>query len=388
MENLIYRPRLVFWELTRGCNLRCIHCRATATELCSPEDLQFDECARIIEELADFAPFILVLSGGEPLFRKDVFRLARLATDRGIRVALATNGTLVTADVARQIQDAGIQRVAISLDGPDAATHDAFRGIPGAFEKATEGFLHLKRVGMSLQINMSVAKHNAAKLPETLELTVELGADAFHLFLLVPVGCGIQIADKQMVEAEEYERILHWLYDRILENRIELKATCAPHFFRVMRQRRAAARRNGEPTPDLPAPHQGARGSHGANAAMNAMTRGCLAGTGVCFISHKGQVFPCGYLPLEAGDLRQQGFTEIWQNSPLFASLRDVGNLKGKCGACEFRHVCEGCRARAFGCTGDYLAEEPFCIYTPRGYGNRPGRQAATGSLSMTAEVG
>lgn len=367
--NLTYRPRLIFWELTTGCNLRCIHCRATATELCSPEDLSYEDSLRVIDQLADFAPFILVLSGGEPLFRRDLFLLARHATERGIRVALATNGTLVTEQVARQICEAGIRRVAISLDGPDADTHDAFRGIPGAFDKAIEGFQHLKQLGMSLQINTTVAKHNAARLPETLELALRLGADAFHLFLLVPVGCGIQIADKQMVEAEEYERILNWLYDRMLENRIELKATCAPHFFRVVRQRRAAARRRGEPVPELPGPGHATQGPPN----MSAMTRGCLAGTGVCFISHKGQVYPCGYLPLEAGNLRRQSFSEVWHSSPLFASLRDLENLKGKCGVCEFRNVCEGCRARAFGCTGDYLAEEPFCLYTPRGYVSVPG---------------
>ncbi|OFV93411.1 MAG: radical SAM/SPASM domain-containing protein [Acidobacteria bacterium RIFCSPLOWO2_02_FULL_61_28] len=363
MPDVAYRPRLVFWELTRGCNLRCIHCRASATELSSPDDLNYEESVRIVDQLAAYAPMILVLSGGEPLFRRDVFQLARRATSLGIRVALGTNGTMITADIARQISEAGIRRVAISLDGPDAATHDAFRGIPGAFEKAVEGFEHLKRLGMSVQINTSVAKHNAAKLPETLDLALRLGADAFHLFLLVPVGCGVQIADKQMVEAEEYEQILNWLYDRTLENRIELKATCAPHFFRVVRQRRAESRQRGEALPELPAHGHGGH----APSAMNMMTRGCLAGTGVCFISHKGEVYPCGYLPLEAGSLHRQSFTEVWETSPLFASLRDLGNLKGKCGICEFRNICEGCRARAFGCTGDYLAEEPFCLYTPRG---------------------
>jgi AdoMet-dependent heme synthase len=399
--NELTSPRLVFWELTRGCNLRCIHCRATATELCSPNDLSTAECSRIIDELAEFAPLILVLSGGEPLYRSDVLELARRATTRGIRVALATNGTMVTPELAEGIRDAGILRVAISLDGPDAATHDAFRGIPGAFDQALAGFQNLKRLGVSLQINSTVAKHNSAKLPQTLDLALQLGADAFHLFLLVPVGCGVEIADKQMVEAEEYEGILNWLYDRTLENRIELKATCAPHFFRVVRQRRAEARRRGEIVPDLPSHHHGHHAAHAAAAhaathpgaapanghghpggppssaeamkassaaAMKAMTRGCLAGTGVCFISHQGQVFPCGYLPLEAGNLRRQNFASVWHDSPLFASLRDLDNLKGKCGVCEFQQVCEGCRARAYGCTGDYLAEEPFCLYTPRGY--------------------
>lgn len=364
LSNQPYRPRLVFWELTKGCNLRCVHCRATATELSSPDDLSYEESAKIIDQLAEYAPLILVLSGGEPLFRGDLFRLARRATERGIHVALGTNGTLITAEVARKIKEAGIRRVAISLDGADAATHDSFRGIPGAFDRAIEGFQHLKRLGMSMQINTSVAKHNAAQLPQTLALALRLGAYAFHLFLLVPVGCGVQIAAKQMIESEQYEQILNWLYDRTLENKIELKATCAPHFFRVVRQRRAEARRRGEPLPE-PAAH--GHGGHAAHA-MNAMTRGCLAGTGVCFLSHKGEVYPCGYLPLEAGNLRRQSFAEVWQDSPLFASLRDLDNLKGKCGACEFRNICEGCRARAYGSTGDYLAEEPFCLYTPRGY--------------------
>lgn len=364
LSNQPYRPRLVFWELTKGCNLRCVHCRATATELSSPDDLSYEESVQIIDQLAEYAPLILVLSGGEPLFRGDLFRLARRATERGIRVALGTNGTLITAEVARKIKESGVRRVAISLDGADAATHDSFRGIPGAFDRAIEGFQHLKRLGMSMQINTSVAKHNAAQLPQTLDLALRLGADAFHLFLLVPVGCGVQIAAKQMIESEQYEQILNWLYDRTLENKIELKATCAPHFFRVVRQRRAEARRRGEQLPE-PAAH--GHGGHHAHA-MNAMTRGCLAGTGVCFLSHKGEVYPCGYLPLEAGNLRRQSFAEVWQDSPLFASLRDLDNLKGKCGACEFRNICEGCRARAFGSTGDYLAEEPFCLYTPRGY--------------------
>src|ERR1017187_10508900 len=173
------KPRLIFWELTRGCNLRCIHCRASATELSSPDDLSHEESVEIIDQLARFAPFILVLSGGEPLFRRDLFDLARHATDSGIRVALATNGTLITSEVARKISDAGIQRVAISLDGPDAATHDAFRGIPGAFDKALAGIGHLKEIGISVQINTSVAKHNSKQLPETLELAQRIGVDAF-----------------------------------------------------------------------------------------------------------------------------------------------------------------------------------------------------------------
>jgi radical SAM protein with 4Fe4S-binding SPASM domain len=393
------KPRLIFWEVTKGCNLRCIHCRATATELSSPADLSTAKALDIIDQISAAANPILVLSGGEPLYRSDIFQLARYATDRRLRVALATNGTLVTKEVARMIVDSGVKRVSISLDGADPETHDAFRGIPGAFEAATYGLKNLKSLGMSVQINMTIARHNAHQLPQVLELAKSLGADALHTFLLVPVGCGVDIAAEQMVPPEEYETILNWFYDRSLEGGIELKATCAPHYFRVVRQRRVAEHRSAEaaarvkaaqsiqeasaigPT-DMMMPgstgillkpqasHTGGRlgnghpGGHPSD--MNAMTKGCLAGTGVCFISHEGEVYPCGYLPVIAGDLRKQRFIEIWDNAEVFQQLRDVDQLKGKCGCCEFRNVCMGCRARAYAATGDYLDEEPFCVYEPK----------------------
>jgi radical SAM protein with 4Fe4S-binding SPASM domain len=387
------KPRLIFWEVTKGCNLRCIHCRASATELSSPSDLPTDRALDIITQIAAFGNPILVLSGGEPLYRRDIFQLARFATDRGLRVALATNGTMVTKQLARRIVDSGVRRVSISLDGADALTHDTFRGIPGAFEAAVYGLRNLKELGMSVQINMTIARHNARQLPQVLEMARDLGADALHTFLLVPVGCGVDIAAEQMVPPEEYEEMLNWFYDRSLEGGIELKATCAPHYFRVARQRRAADRRaasdNGSGAPEIgPADMTmpGATGvvihAHGHPRAveknaehagmgghpegMHAMTKGCLAGTGVCFISHEGEVFPCGYLPAIAGDLRQQSFADIWDNSVVFHELRDTDNLKGKCGCCEFRNICMGCRARAYAASGDYLAEEPFCVYQPR----------------------
>jgi radical SAM protein with 4Fe4S-binding SPASM domain len=387
-----YKPRLIFWEVTKDCNLRCIHCRATATELSSPLDLPTAKALNLIEQVSQYASPILVLSGGEPLFRADIFDLARFATDRGLRVALATNGTLVTEEVARQIVGAGVRRVSISLDGSNAATHDAFRGIPGAFDAALKGFRNLQELGMSLQINMTIARHNAQQLPEVLAMAKSIGADALHTFLLVPVGCGVDIAAEQMVPAEEYEQILNWFYDRSQEGGIELKATCAPHYFRVMRQRRAAERRAasspaGAVAAPASEPDNGAIGpteitmpgstgvalhahseatEKGDPGELHAMTKGCLAGTGVCFISHQGEVYPCGYLPVLAGDLRRQSFAEIWENSAVFQQLRHTENLKGKCGRCEFRNICMGCRARAFAATGDFLDEEPFCIYEPR----------------------
>ncbi len=422
-------PRLVFWELTKGCNLRCIHCRASAAELSSPDDLPTRKVFRIIDQIVEVSHPILVLSGGEPLYRHDIFEIARYANQRGLRVALATNGTMVTKEVAQQIVHTGIKRVAISLDGADAATHDAFRGIPGAFDAALQGFRNLKELGMSVQINTTVARHNVHQLPKVMELARGIGADALHTFLLVPVGCGVTIAEEQMVPADEYERILNWFYDRSLEGEIELKATCAPHYFRVARQRRVEER-NAERNAESKAAQTGHAEPHSepthvtaANAAlagisgigpvdmampgttgidlnpqkhpggpqptqhghpggdpnsMNAMTKGCLAGSGVCFISYSGEVFPCGYLPVKAGDLQTQSFADIWRHSQVFDELRDTNNLKGKCGACEFRNICMGCRARAYGVTGDYLAEEPFCIYQPKTMKAQPSTEAVT----------
>ncbi|HLI63805.1 MAG TPA: radical SAM protein [Terriglobales bacterium] len=400
-----YKPRLIFWEVTKGCNLRCIHCRATATELMSPADLSTAKALDIIDQIAGFANPILVLSGGEPLYRQDIFQLAEYATGRGLRVALATNGTLVTKDIAEKIKSSGIKRVSISLDGADAVTHDTFRGIPGAFEAAIYGMKNLQQLGVSVQINTTIARHNAHQLPDVLELARRLGADALHTFLLVPVGCGVDIAAEQMVSPEEYERMLNWFYDQSLAGDIELKATCAPHYFRVVRQRRAAERMAAreaapanpneigptemtmpgstgialKPGGGRPVGHTGHPGAHSAD--MSAMTKGCLAGTGVCFISHQGEIFPCGYLPALAGDLRKQSFAEIWNGSVVFNQLRDDDKLKGKCGCCEFRHICMGCRARAYAATGDFMAEEPYCVYEP-GTSNKMVREAAAAKVA------
>jgi MoaA/NifB/PqqE/SkfB family radical SAM enzyme len=204
-----FKPRLIFWEVTKGCNLRCIHCRATATELMSPQDLPTERALGIIRQIADYGNPILVLSGGEPLYRQDIFQLAEYANSLGLRTALATNGTLVTSDVAQRIKQSGIKRVSISLDGADADTHDSFRGIPGAFEAAIYGMKNLQRQGVSVQINTTIARHNAHQLPDVLTLARRLGADALHTFLLVPVGCGVDIAAEQMVAPEEYEGMLN-----------------------------------------------------------------------------------------------------------------------------------------------------------------------------------
>jgi radical SAM protein with 4Fe4S-binding SPASM domain len=346
-----------------------------------PQDLSTQESFDLIDQIAAFGRPIFVLSGGEPLFRPDIFDIARHAADAGLIVALATNGTLIDAETAGKIKEAGIRRVSVSFDGADAETHDIFRG-QGAFDLAIAGMGHLRDIGVPYQINTTVARHNVHQMPETLALAKGLGAVALHLFLLVPVGCGVEIADDQQISASEYEDVLNWMYDAEIEGGIELKATCAPHYFRIVRQRQVEERRQGifreRPQsmhrqkhaggghPGSGQGHPGGNGHPGGRHAMNAMTKGCLAGTGVVFVSHRGEIFPCGYLPLEAGNIRREPFQKIWEQSPLFTDLREPDLLGGKCGICEFKRICSGCRARAYGMTMDYLGEEPFCTYEPR----------------------
>jgi len=351
MKNMQNKLRLVFWETTAGCNLECIHCRRidVSTQLMK-DDLTTKESFELVDAIVEAGNPILVLSGGEPLFRPDIFDIAKYAVSKGLTVALATNGTLVDEAMAKKIVDSGVSRVAISLDGADADTHDKFRKLKGSFDLAIKGFKNLLALGMGMQVNCTIAKHNAHQFRDLYNLAVNLGAEAIHIFMLVPVGCGVEIAEDQMLPAEKYEELLNLFYDLSKEAVIQTKATCSPHYFRIMRER--AKEEGVKITPK----------THG----MAAMTKGCLAGTGVCFVSHKGEVFPCGYLPVEAGHIKKQKFVDIWKNSPVFEKLRQPDLLGGKCGLCEYKKVCEGCRARAFYETGDYMAEEPYCIYTPK----------------------
>ncbi|WP_218070366.1 heme b synthase [Desulfuribacillus alkaliarsenatis] len=350
MKNIGHKLRLIFWELTEGCNLKCIHCRATAQPERNTQELSTEECFRIIDELVKFSNPIVILTGGEPLYRPDFFEIAQYGTDKGLRIAMASNGTMITKEIAQKIKDVGVQRVSISFDGANPETHDGFRGIPGSFNEALQGARNLREIGVEVQFNTTITKHNVHEVEEIMDLTIREGAIALHTFMLVPVGCGVEISDNAMLPSDEYEKVLEWFYQKSKEVPIELKATCAPHYFRIMRQK---AKEEGiEITPK----------THG----MAAMTKGCLAGTGVCFLSHKGRVQPCGYLPVQAGDATKQTMQEIWEGSDIFTQLRDNANLKGKCGICDYKNVCEGCRARAFAVTGDFLDQEPSCNYIPR----------------------
>lgn len=343
--------RLVFWELTARCNLTCKHCRAEAQNHAVKGELTTTEVLQVARDIRDYGDPIMILTGGEPLVRADIFDIAKYCSGIFTRVAMATNGTLVDDIVAKKIADSGIQRVSISLDGATAATHDDFRGLPGSFDATLRGFDAMRRAGVSVQVNVTVSRYNVAELGNILKLAQDRGADAFHAFVLVPVGCGAKLDEKVRLSPAEMEKVLRWLFDKSLElrGRVHIKATCAPQYYRIMRE---VSRERG-----LKLETSG----HG----MQAMTRGCLAGSAVCFISRTGDVQPCGYLPICVGNVRKTKFGLIWKESDVFKDLRDPGQLKGKCHGCGYRKVCAGCRARSFADTTDFLGEDPDCAYVP-----------------------
>jgi heme b synthase len=347
-------PRVIAWEVTRSCNLACVHCRASAVHGPYEGELSTAEAFKLVDEIAAFANPILILTGGDPLMRADVFDIAERAIAKGLRTVMSPNGTLVTPEVAKRMKDVGIARVSISVDFPNAAEHDAFRGVPGAFDGAMRGIRNCLDAGVEVQINSTITKLNVHYLPALLQMSDDLGAVSFHPFMLVPTGRGKEL-EEQELPPDEYERALEWMYDAQQESKLFMKPTDVPHYWRVMRQRAKAQGRKIEVHPH----------SHGG---MNTLSRGCLAGIGFCFISHIGEVQGCGYFDKVAGNVREQTFPEVWRDSPLFNELRDFDGLKGKCGVCEYKKVCGGCRARAFEATGDYMAEEPYCAYVPKGW--------------------
>lgn len=333
--------RRVYWEVTAACNLRCLHCRRLdALEDGASDQLSTAEGRRLIDELATFGRPVLIFSGGEPLVRPDLFELAAYARSRHLPIALATNGTLVDAAMARRIHAAGIFYASVSLDGATPSMHNFFRG-PGAYEKTLEGWRAMQALGIKVQVNFTVTRQNVGQIQDIYDLVKAEKGLALYLFLLVPVGCGVRIADSQMLEPGDIEDWLSWVADREAEGPLPVRAICAPQIVRVEHKRAEPA------TP------------------VDPQRRGCLAGAHMCFVSHRGEVFPCGYLPVAAGHLRQRSFRDIWDGSPVFGALRKPDRLKGRCGRCDYRDACGGCRARGYYAWADMLAEEPYCAHQP-----------------------
>lgn len=344
-----YLPRLVAWEITRRCNHSCRHCRAAADMGPYPGEISTEKCFQVIDEIAEVAKPILILTGGDPMLRENVYQIARHGTDKGLKVVMSPCGTLLTEENAHRLKEAGISRISLSIDGATATIHDEFRQLEGSFDQVMKALNCAKKAGLEFQINTTVTKINLKELPHILKLAVELGAVAFHPFLLVPTGRGKELADQEL-SPQQYEETLNWVYDQRGQVPLNLKPTCAPHYFRILRQR---AHAEGKKI---------TLKTHG----MEAMTKGCMGGQSFCFISYRAEVQICGFLDVKCGDLNERSFGDIWRNSTVFKEMRSLDGYHGRCGYCEYRRFCGGCRARAYEVIGDYLAEEPFCGYVPK----------------------
>jgi len=372
---------MLFWETTVRCNLACAHCRRLESNEAGIADLSSSQAESLIEQLAELGRRqpqmpVLVFSGGEPFCRADLFHLVAAARQRGVILALATNGTLIDGPKAQLIRNSGIARVSVSLDGATAEVHDRMRQIPGAFEQAVEGIWHLREQGVPFQINVTLTKQNAGQLQEVYELARSLGAAALHIFMLVPVGCGRVLAETDMLSPQEYEHIMRDIFALESRGQMQIKVTCGPHYERVKRQLAMAqggsvkAEGLGDGSTPLEKDHRQA--SLDAATPPHPQSKGCLAGLGVLFVSHRGDVYPCGYLPVNCGNILERELVEIWDENEDLARMRDVAALEGKCGICGYNQVCGGCRGRAFAATGNYMAQEPFCAYVPPAAPGRP----------------
>lgn len=344
-------PRIIAWEITRSCNLSCAHCRAAAEFGAYTGELSLEEIKKVIDNIVTISNPIIILTGGEPLLRPDIWEIIDYCHEKGAMPVVGTNATLIDDAMAAKLAEHKIPRISVSIDFATAEEHDAFRGEVGCFDSAIEGIKAAKRHGVGVQINTTVTKANVAELPAIHDLAEALGVDAFHIFMLVPTGRGSDLIDIEL-SPEESEKALTWAYERQKTSPLHFKPTDSPHYYRIIRQ---LAKKEGKKV---------TREEYG----LDAMTRGCLGGITFGFISHMGDVQPCGYFDMQLGNVKEKPFSEIWTDSPVFNDLRDYSKLKGKCGACEYKAVCGGCRARALEVTGDYMESEPYCAYIPEGW--------------------
>jgi radical SAM protein len=352
------RPFLVIWEVTQACDLSCLHCRACAQPRRNPLELDTEEAKRLIDEVAAMKVPVFVLTGGDPLKRPDVFQLVEYASRQGVRISLTPSASpLLTREAIAELQRRGLARLAISLDGPTAEIHDAFRRVPGSYDWTLQAVRWAREIGLPAQINTTITRHNLQYVDAMIALMERLDIVLWSVFFLVPTGRGSNI---DLISAEEFEQVFEQLYETSQRVHFDIKSTEAQHYRRFLLQRRTEEKRNGNIRPM--APVFGMATPDGIGRAP----RGINDGKGFVFVSHLGEVYPSGFLPISGGNVRQQSLSEIYRHSPVFVSLRDSHNLKGKCGECEFREVCGGSRARAYAVSGDPFAEEPCCAWKPR----------------------
>lgn len=356
-------PFIVIWELTRACQLKCLHCRADAQYTRDPRELTLEEGKHLIDQIYEMNNPLLVFTGGDPLMREDIFEITKYAVSKGVRVSMTPSATPnVTIDAMRKAKEVGLSRWAFSLDGPTAEIHDHFRGTAGSFDLTMERIKYLHELEMPIQINTVVSRYNYEHLDEMAKLVEELKCVLWSVFFLVPTGRG-QASD--MISPVEHEKVLRWLYDLSKRVPFDIKTTEAMHYRRVViQQKMREAKEQTEEISYLSALTE--KGLTGSIDGLGRAPKGVNDGNGFVFISHIGDVYPSGLLPVKAGNIRETPLAEIYRESPIFKALRNPDGFKGKCGVCEFRHVCGGSRSRAYAMTGDYLESEPFCIYIPK----------------------
>jgi radical SAM protein len=350
------RPFIAIWEVTQACDLACVHCRASAQPERHPMELSTEEGKQLIDQIAALEVPVFVLTGGDPIKRPDLFELIAHARKVGMRVSLTPSATpLLTRDVVFRLKEAGLARLAVSMDGASAPTHDAFRGLSGSFTRTLDAVRWANEAGLPAQINTTFSRRTIGEIDDIVTLVESLGITLWSVFFLVPTGRG-KLND--LLNADEFEQVFAKIHQLSKKAKFDIKTTEAQHYRRYALQQKVAERKAGIASD----------ASVRVEDAIGRAPRGLNDGKGFVFISHTGEVFPSGFLPLSAGSIRQQPLAEIYRDSPVFRALRDTSQLEGKCGACEFREICGGSRARAFALTGNAHAEEPCCSYIPRGY--------------------
>jgi radical SAM protein with 4Fe4S-binding SPASM domain len=347
-----YVPLVLSWNVTRKCNLKCSHCYINASPSEYTDELTTEEGKRLIDQICEVSHPLLILSGGEPILRKDIYELIEYGAKKGLRMGLGSNGTLIDDFVAKKLKQSGISTVSISIDSHIPENHDDFRGVKGSWRKAVGAIQALRENGVLVQVNTTLTQQNYDEIDDIMSLAEKLGVENFHLFFLVPTGRGKKIAD---ITPAMYEEMINNTFAKTARHRLNVKPSCAPQFMRIAKD---------------------------MNLDMRQWVRGCMAGLYYCRVYPNGEITPCPYLPIKLGNTREKSFKDIWFNAEVFKKIRDFDSLKGKCGVCDYRNLCGGCRARAYGLSsdfidycgdlheptelkGDYLAEDPWCAYRP-----------------------
>lgn len=348
-----YVPLVMSYNVTRECNMKCSHCYINATDKKLRDELNTQEAKEVIDQIYQVSNPLLILSGGEPLMRSDIFELIEYGSKKGLKIGLGSNGYLIDDTVAKKLKEVGIATVSISIDSSSPTQHDEFRGVKGAWEKAVNACKVLRKQGILVQVNTTLTHDNYDQIDDIMALAESIGVENFHLFFLVPTGRGVKLTD---ISPQKYEDMITKTFAKVHKHQLNVKPSCAPQFMRI---------------------------AQGMGLDMRQWMRGCLAGMHYCRIYPNGDVTPCPYLPIKLGNLREQSFKDIWFNSEIFKNLRNVNCLKGKCGECEYKTLCGGCRARAYGLSADfidycgdlhvpaeqrkdYLTEDPWCVYQPK----------------------